>query len=54
MSVDAVPIPPRREVPGGTRYPPVMTTTVWNAGQKSVVAVHATEHTPSRWAYASD
>ena len=41
MSVDAAPIPPSRERPGGTRYPPVVTAMARNAGQKSTVAVRS-------------
>ena len=41
MSVDAAPIPPRREPPDGTRHPPVMTTAVLNGAQKSTVAVRS-------------
>ena len=41
MSVDAAPLPPRREGPGGKRYPRVMTATVWNGAQKSTVAVRS-------------
>ena len=46
MSVDAAPIPRRREPPDGTRHPPVMTTAVLdgavlNGAQKSTVAVRS-------------
>jgi hypothetical protein len=41
MFVDAQPIPFRRECPGGTRHPPVVTATARNVTQKSTVAVRA-------------